>query len=166
MGSKGKNDLDEIIVGSTTEKITRTSKIPVLVVKNENEEFRIKELVFASDFEEDSKKSFELFLDFAKKFESKIHLLKINTAQKFENTNTVKETIETFLKDFEVPKYTICVYNDSTIEKGISNFSKDIDADIIAITTHGRNRLSRFFNGSISKKLTQKALRPVLTFMI
>jgi len=166
MGSKGISDFDEILIGSNTEKVVRTSTTPVLVVKNNPDTFKIKELVFASNFKEENKKSFTMFLDFATIFKSNIHLLKVNTISKFETTHVSKEKILTFLNDFNVTKHTINIYNDMSIEKGILNFSKDINADLIALSTHGRSGLSHLFNGSISKNLTKSALRPVITFKI
>ena len=166
MGSKGMSDFDEMLIGSNTEKVVRTSKTPVLVVKNEIANFDFNDLVFASNFKEENTSSFEMFLEFATKFESRIHLLKVNTAHKFESTKVSKDKIIAFLKDFQVPNYTINVYNDASIEKGILNFAAEIDANLIAISTHGRSGLSHLFNGSISKNLTKSALRPVITFKI
>ena len=166
MGSKGISNFDEILIGSNTEKVVRTSKVPVLVVKNNPDTFKIKELVFASNFKEENKKSFIMFLDFALKFNSNIHLLKINTISKFETTSVSKEKIADFLKDFDVPKYSIHIYNDASIEKGIINFANEINADLTALSTHGRSGLSHLFNGSISKNLTKSSLRPVITFKI
>jgi len=166
MGSKGDSDFDEILIGSNTEKVVRTSPVPVLVVKNSPNTFKIKELIFASNFKEESKKSFAMFLDFATTFESNIHLLIINTIGKFETTSVSKEKIANFLKDFPTAKHTLHIYNDVSIEKGILNFAKEINADLIALSTHGRSGLSHLFNGSISKNLTKSALRPVITFKI
>ncbi len=166
MGSKGVSDFEEILIGSNTEKVVRTSKTPVIVVKRDPGKFKIKELVFASNFKEDNKESFRKFLLFASHFKSKIRLLKINTLAKFESTQVTKEKIHEFIEDFTITKYSIHVYNDTSVEKGILNFSEEIDADMIALSTHGRSGLSHLFNGSISKNLSKNALRPVITFKI
>ena len=41
-----------------------------------------------------------------------------------------------------------------------------MDADLIALNTHGRSGLSQLFNGSIGQELANHALRPVVTFKI
>ena len=46
------------------------------------------------------------------------------------------------------------------------NFSKIINADLIGISTHGRQGIAHFFNGSISEDLVNHANRPVITFKI
>lgn len=166
MGSQGVSDFEEMIIGSNTEKIVRTSEIPVIVVKKDSNKFRLKDLVYASNFKDDNKESFKKFLGFAKLFKSKIHLLKVNTVGKFESSSVTKEKIKSFVKDFELPKSTINVYNDSSVVKGITNFSREMNADLIALSTHGRSGLSNLFNGSITKSVSKNVLKPVITFKV
>ena len=52
MGSKGVSDFEEMIIGSNTEKVVRTSNIPVIVVKTDTNKFKFKKLVFASNYDE------------------------------------------------------------------------------------------------------------------
>jgi nucleotide-binding universal stress UspA family protein len=166
MGSKGASDFKELLIGSNTEKVVRNSKIPVLVVKNEIIDFDIKKIVFASNFKEENKKTFAMLLAVAATLESSIHILKVNTINAFENTNTSKEKIATFLKEFELPEHTINMYNDTSVQKGILNFAKEIDADLIALSTYGRSGLSRLLKASVSKNLTKNAIKPVITFKV
>lgn len=166
MGSKGVSDFEEMIIGSNTEKVVRTSNIPVVVVKTDNDKFKFKKLVFASNFDDENKAAFLDFLAFAKKFNSQIHLLKINTISNFESSYTTHKKIKDFVKGFNLKKKTISIYNDASVVKGIINFVKEIDADVIALTTHGRSGLSSLFNGSIAKSISKNVLRPVITFKI
>jgi len=166
MGSKGVSDFEEMIIGSNTEKVVRTSNIPVIVVKTDTNKFKFKKLVFASNYDEEHKVAFTDFLAFAKKFNSQIHLLKINTVSNFESSYETQKKIKNFIKDFDLQKETINIYNDVSVVKGIINFAKDIDADLIALTTHGRSGLSSLFNGSIAKSVSKNVLRPVITFKI
>lgn len=166
MGSKGVSDFEEMIIGSNTEKVVRTSTIPVIVVKADSKKFKFKKLVFASNYDDENKVAFVDFLNFAKQFKTEIHLLKINTASSFENSFITKEKIKNFIKDFDLPKNTIHIHNDESVVKGITNFAKEIEADLIALTTHGRSGLSSLFNSSIAKSVSKSVLRPVITFKI
>ena len=166
MGSKGHSDFEEMLIGSNTEKIVRTSKTPVLVVKKDDDKFKPKNLVFASSFKSDKKEAFEKFLAFSEQFNSNIHLLKVNTPRKFESSHDSKEKVKEFIKEYNLPKHTINIYNDASVEQGILNFSKDIDADLIALSTHGRSGLSHIFNGSITKHLSKSVQKPMLTFKV
>jgi K+-sensing histidine kinase KdpD len=166
MGSKGLSDFEEILIGSNTEKVVRTSKRPVIVVKKDEKKFKANDLVFASSFKNENNEAFKKFLEFANQFKSKIHLLKVNTPNKFESTQTARENIKNFIAGYELPKHSINIYSDTTIENGILNFSRDINADLIALSTHGRSGLSHLFSGSVAKNLSKNAIKPMLTFKI
>jgi 3'-phosphoadenosine 5'-phosphosulfate sulfotransferase (PAPS reductase)/FAD synthetase len=166
MGSQGATGLKEMLVGSNTEKVVRQSDIPVLVIKKDIPDFKIKDMIFASDFGADGKKTFQNVINFANIFGAKIHLLFINTIHNFEPTKVTKVKLEEFVKSFNVKDYTLNIYNDTTIEEGILNFGKETNADVIAINTHGRSGLSQLFSESISKELANHAIRPVITFKI
>lgn len=166
MGSQGATGLKEMLVGSNTEKVVRHSDIPVLVIKKKVSNFEIKNMIFASDFSKESKKSFKNVLEFANIFKAKLHLLYINTIHNFESTKDSTKKLEKFVSGFDRKKFTLNIYNDTTIEEGILNFGKEIEADVIAINTHGRSGLSQLFSESISKELANHALRPIVTFKI
>ena len=166
MGSKGHSEFEEIMIGSNTEKVVRSSKTPVIFVKKDDAKIKLKNLVFASNFKEENKEVFSKFLNFANAFNSKIHLLKINTPSQFESTFNAKEKVKTFIKDYNLPKHTINIYNDVSVEKGILNYAKEKKADLIALSTHGRSGISHLFTGSVTKNLSKKALKPMFTVKV
>lgn len=166
MGSHGASGMKEMFIGSNAEKVVRSSDLPVLVIKNDHETFSISDLVFASDFKNDNKNTYKQATKFAKAFNAKIHLLMVNTANNFTTTRESKTRIHEFIKDSSFENYSINIYNDTTVESGILNFSKEIDADLIGISTHGRQGIAHFFNGSISEDIVNHANRPVITFKI
>jgi len=166
MGSHGTSGLKEMLVGSNTEKVVRLSDIPVLVIKQDVEDFEVNNMVYASDLGDDSKKSFQNIIDYAKLFDAKLHLLYINTIHNFVSTRVLNEKIAAFTKDFDLNNHSVNVYSDTTIEEGILNFSSEISADVIAINTHNRSGLYQLFSDNIGKDLANHALRPVITFKI
>jgi nucleotide-binding universal stress UspA family protein len=166
MGSHGASGFHEMFIGSNAEKVVRNSNIPVLIIKKEQEGFHADHFVFASEFHEESKAPFYKVLDFAKSFNSKLHLLHINTPNNFASTRTINKRIKDFLTDFDCNNYEIHQYNDNNVEKGVLHFAKDLNADLIGICTHGRKGLSHFLNGSISEDLVNHAKRPIITFKL
>jgi len=166
MGSHGASGLKEMFVGSNAEKVVRTSDVPVLVIKNEHNSFDIKNFVFASDFKKDNKETYKQAIQFANAVGAKIHLLMVNTANNFLTSYDSKNRINDFISGQTFENYSITVHNDTTVEQGVLNFSKDIDADLIGISTHGRQGIAHFFNTSISEDLVNHAKRPVITFKI
>lgn len=166
MGSKERSVFDELLIGSNIKRVVKNSKAAVLMVKNDPKDFNIKELVFASNFNKEDRKSFEVLLDFSQKFESKIHLLNVNTMNRFKSTKKSKQKMEDFLSAYKDQKHSINVYSDDSIENGILNFSKEVNADLIALSTHERSGIFRLFNRDISKNLSKSSLKPVITFLI
>ena len=166
MGSHGSSGFKEMFIGSNTEKVVRTSEIPVLVIKNDHEHFEVRDFVFATDFSEECRKPFIQALKFAKAMGSHLHLLLINTPSGFKTTAEAREIMETFIRGTGAENYTLNIYNDISVEKGILNFTKEINAQLIGMSTHGRKGLSHFFNGSISEDMVNHANMPVITFKI
>ncbi len=166
MGSHGASGLKEMFVGSNAEKVVRTSDVPVLVIKNHHASFNIRNFVFASDFKNDNKKTYEQAAKLAELLGAKIHLLLVNTANNFITTYDSRARINDFISGQTFKNYTVNVHNDTSVEEGILNFSEEIDADLIGISTHGRQGIAHFFNSSISEDLVNHAKRPVITFKI
>ena len=166
MGSKGTSGLEEMLVGSNTEKVVRNSHVPVLVIKNDVEDFKIENIIFASNFKFKNRGSFQNILDFASLFNAKLHLLKINTIHNFETTKESSDAIRNFINEFDLGDYTLNIYNDKSVEAGILNFSEVTDTDVIVLNTHGRRGLAHLFSSSIGEGLSNHAKLPVATFKL
>lgn len=164
MGSNGASGFKEMFVGSNTEKVVRTSETPVLVIKNTHPEFEIKDFVFATDFSEQFRPAFGRAKDFAEDIGAKIHLLLVNTPANFKTSAQSHELMESFISDMDLKNYTLNVYNDTSVEKGILNFANFINAELIGMATHGRKGISHFLNGSISEDMVNRIDMPIITF--
>jgi nucleotide-binding universal stress UspA family protein len=167
MGSHGASGFKEMFIGSNTEKVVRTSEAPVLVIKKDETDFNPSTFVFASNFTSEIKKPFAKVVDFANSFKAKLHLVHINTPSDFKSTHAAEKLINDFVSGFTLENgYSVNVYSDVNVEKGILHFANSINADLVGMCTHGRQGLAHFFNGSISEDLVNHAVRPVVTFKI
>ena len=166
MGSHGTSGIEEMVIGSNTEKIVRLSEIPVLVIKKNSPNFTFNNFVFASDFSEETKKPFQKMVEFAQMFNANLFLVTICTPNSFKTTKEVEGIMKKFIKGFEIKNHTAHIYNDVNIENGIINFTNSINADLIGLCTHGRTGFAHFFNGSISEDLVNHTIKPVITFKI
>ncbi len=166
MGSHGISGFKEMFIGSNTEKVVRTSNVPVLVIKNEHEDFDITNFVFATDFSGKCCDSFKEAKKFSEGVGAQMNLLYVNTPGNFITTAEANKKMNEFVKELDIENYTLNIYNDTSVEKGILNFAKETSASLIGMSTHGRKGISHFFNGSISEDLVNHANRPVITFKI
>jgi len=167
MGSHGTSGIEEFFVGSNTEKIVRSSKIPVLVIKKPAEEFKIEKVVLAGKFKGENIKEFKKIIEFLKVFNPEIYLLRVNTISNFMSTKELEDIFENFLK--KAPEYKCLkpvIYNDYTVQEGIFNFANKIDADLIALATRGRQGIMHFLTDSITERVVNAAKRNILTIKI
>ncbi|MEW7277635.1 universal stress protein [Aquimarina sp. 2201CG1-2-11] len=166
MGSHGSSGFEELFIGSNAEKVVRTSKQPVLVIKEDCDIFDVKDFVYATNFDDEDKPCLLAAYEFANSIEANLHLVRINTANGFKTTNETEEKMNNMVSSLPIDNYTLNIYNDITVEKGILNFAHSLDAGIIGISTHGRKGISHFINGSLGEDVVNHAKRPVITFKI
>src|SRR5688500_19341861 len=83
MGTSGRSALEQMIIGSNTEKVVRHAHCPVLTVHNKPANKDFKDIVYATSMDEDE----EVFSRIVKKaqqvYEATIHLVRINTPNNF-----------------------------------------------------------------------------------
>lgn len=167
MGSHGTSGFSEFFVGSNTEKVVRTSDIPVLVIKGPNPDFIIKNVLFACSFGADSVLAYKKALAFAEKFSAKLKLIYINTPyDNFLSTSEAKERFTNFMFKAGESKLPIELYNDYSVERGVFSYCEKEQIDVLAIPTHGRKGLSHFFIGSVAEDIANHSKIPVVTFRI
>lgn len=170
MGSKGSSGLNEFFIGSNTEKVVRHSDIPVLVIKNKLHNWDIKKVVFATDFSEETTDCFLALTKLLGSIDVEIQLLHVNVpGEGFMESDEMEWAVETFLQNAEgnLGRLKDVYYtSDRSAEKGILKYATKVNADMIAIVTHGRTGLARFFEGSISEDLANHGNFPILTLKI
>ncbi|MFY8037624.1 MAG: universal stress protein [Cyclobacteriaceae bacterium] len=166
MGTRGQTNLEAMVIGTNTERVVRHSKCPILTVHKKPASNDFKNIVYATAMS----KGEEVFSRIVKRtqqlYDSTIHLVRINTPGDFQRDKVVKEYMSKFAKSLQLKNYTINVYNDLSEEQGILYFADSIDADLIAMATHGRTGFAHVLAGSIAEDVVSKAKRPVLTFVV
>ncbi|MDF9800719.1 nucleotide-binding universal stress UspA family protein [Catalinimonas alkaloidigena] len=166
MGTQGSSGIEEVLIGSNTEKVVRRSYCPVLTVKEGVEPDSIKNIVFATNLRDDDDKLVSELTKLQKLFDATLHIVCINTPSSFETDRYYKKEMKAFVEKHKLGNYTLNVYNDDVEEDGIVFFAEDIDADMIALATHGRRGISHLLSGSIAEDVVNHAKRPVWTFSL
>jgi len=166
MGSKGISGVEEVLIGSNTEKVVRHAKCPVLTVKSKVELKDIKDIVFATSFREQDAHVAEAMLKLQNVFDAKLHLVRVNTPSDFETNRVIMANADAFVKKNGLKNYSINIYNEKVQEDGIIFFAQDINAGLIALATHGYTGLVHLINGSIAEDVVNHAKRPVWTFRL
>ena len=162
MGTHGIKGI-KAVPGSNTQQVIRHSPVPVLVVRKKWPKQEIKNIVFASTFEENVKKQFKSVMELADIYSANIHLVYINTPYNFKETEEAELQLTDFIKKCGYKKSTYTIYNSAREENGILKFAKSVNADIISLVTHGRSGISRFLTPSLAEDLANRSEIPVLS---
>lgn len=166
MGTSGRSGAVDSVIGTNTERVVRHAKCPVLSINKKPSKVNFKNIVYATAMHKDE----EVFSRMVKKtqalYNSTVHLVRINTPGDFQRDYVVKDYMEKFAKKLGLKNYTVNVFNDITEEDGIIYFAETIDADMIAMATHGRTGFAHVLAGSIAEDVVSHAKRPVLTFVV
>ncbi len=166
MGTAGHTKSEEMIIGTNTEKVVRHAKCPVLTVQKKPATTNFKNIVYATAMN----KNEEVFARVVKQtqdmYNSTVHLVRINTPGNFQRDVVAKKYMSDFAKKLMLKNYTINVFNDLSEEEGIIYFADSINADLIAMATHGRTGFAHVLAGSIAEDVVSHAKRPVLTYVV
>jgi nucleotide-binding universal stress UspA family protein len=165
MGTAGKSRLEEKVIGSNTEKVVRRAYCPVLTLhKKPAGDF--KNIVYATSLNEDEEVFSRVVRRTQQMYGSTIHLVHINTPANFKRDIEVRKYMIDFAKRLQLRNYTLNIFNDRTEEEGIVYFADYVNADLIAMATHGRTGFAHVLSGSIAEDVVSHSRRPVLTFVI
>jgi nucleotide-binding universal stress UspA family protein len=161
MGSHGASGLVELFIGSNAGKVIRNATCPVITVKQATNLADIKKIVFASDLIEPYTPIVEQVKQLQVVFNAALFIVRVNTPQNFERDAVIKPLKDKMLKKFGVNSVDIQTYNDHTLEDGIRHYADEINADMIALATHGRRGLAHLVTGSIAQDLVNHTSKPV-----
>jgi nucleotide-binding universal stress UspA family protein len=161
MGMKGASKLSEALIGSTTTKVLRKVKKPVLIIPEKANYKKPEKIVFASDLDPRiDEHSLDTLKDFTKHFGSKILVVNVKSKKyKFTSEQELEKTIEGKLSNMEHLYY---FPEKEDLVEGINEFVKDHNADMLAIIPHRYNFFERIFHASVSKKMAFHTDVPLL----
>lgn len=163
MGTKGASGLRELWMGSHTQRVVRNSKVPVLTINENHKNHKFDNIVYATDFNEPHPPLIKVIKTIHYIYGSKLYVTYVNTPNEFRSQHEIDESLKQEAPKFDIDSIAFKSYNDKSIERGISNFAKDVDADLIVLPTHGRKGLSHMIQGSIAESLVNHSQIPVLT---
>lgn len=166
MGSTDHTKMEEWMIGSNTEKAVRYSKCPVLTVHNNMSTEGIRDIIYATSLSTAEREFAGVVKSVQELFGSLVHVVRINTPMNFRPDTEVKKAMENFVRQAHLQNYTLNVFNDLSEEEGILHFASGIQADLIAMATHGRTGFAHILAGSIAEDVVNHSMRPVLTFVV
>jgi nucleotide-binding universal stress UspA family protein len=164
MGSHGASGLREYFIGSNAEKIVRHAEVPVLVTK-EYYKGPIKDIVFPNTLTTENQEDLVMHVKALQNFfDATLHVVWINTPINFTNDTATLLRLNNFAKRFMLKNYKIHIFNHMDPDEGIRDFSNSIQADMIAMGTHGRKGISHFLLGSLAESIVNHSKGLIWTY--
>ena len=162
---------------STSERILKGIKVPILIVKGESfqeinpEWIKIKNILCPVDFSENSLRALDLAKEISEKCDSNLTILYVVPEQKIRNIIQDAEVIDKYidyLKEEAVEKFQkIDKKMHYQVLSGIPSdeiLKKAEDMDLIIIGSQGRTYTEALIIGSVSEAIIKNSNKPILFF--
>lgn len=167
MGSTGASGVKEVLMGSNAQKVVRYSNTSVLIIKDKVNISDVNDIVFACNMSFKYENAVRKALEFSNYINATLHLLYVNTPYAFRTTKEIEDRINNFKQKFpEYPSLRISVYDDFSIENGISNFAEDRDMDMICMQPTKKHPFYSLFSSSASEDIVNHSEKPILTIKL
>lgn len=153
--------LKKVVHGPIVERIVLNSKVPVLTVKDYFDSF--KNIAFANNF-----RRYDVRIGMVKKiqeaFNSKLHLIRVNTPRKFMSNDEAIFAMKAFTKAHDLRNVEYHHINNKKIDSALIDFCKIYKIDLMTIGSKQRKGLLSVMRGCPSKDIVNQMEFPVLTF--
>jgi len=135
-----------------------------LAVPAGTKELKIKRIVFATDYSKvQDPSTLRILVDLAQLFNAEIHILNVNPIP---SSTSIEEAEEAFSIEqyFKNVKHSFQFSSEGNIEKGINNYIKSNDIDMVAMIPQKHNLVKKLFKGSLTQKMAHHTKIPLLAF--
>lgn len=166
MGTLGSTGLDELFIGSNTEKVVRYAKCPVLAVPEKANFSEINDVVYATNLSVGEDKVIERLKVGLKAFDAHLHLLWVDTPHGMQSKANMLQKLDAYAEKQGLENYSTHVTKAIFPEAGIMNYADEIDASMVAMATGGRKGLAYLFSGSLAEDVVNHSCRPVWTYKV
>ena len=165
MGTRGKNQKDIDLIGSVTAEVIDRSRTAVLAIP-ENTPFKqfseVKRIAFITNFDQRDLIAFEAFFNTWKSFHFSVSLIHLTDSKDTLNEIKLAGIKEYFHKQYPGLEIHYDVVMNDNLLKGLDQYIKDNQIDIITLTSYKRNIFARLFNPSIARKMIFHSDTPLL----
>ena len=165
MGTRGKDQKEQDLIGSVTAEVIDTSKVPVFAIPEDTQAVTIhdvKRLAFVTNFDQRDLLGFDKLMHlkgFKDKQISFIYLM--NKKSDFDFCRM--EYISNYLVEkYPDLKATFGKMDETELLRNTDDFIRDDRIDVLVLTTHKRNIFARLFNPSIAHKMVFHSDTPLL----
>lgn len=163
MGITGKNELEQILVGSNTTALAKVCTIPLLIVPQKAKFEKIRRVLFACDVKNFSITApAESIKTAVRKLDAKLLILNVGRsgAEQFEPDTVTGETLLHEKMDSLAPEYHYISHKD--VAEGIMQFASEHDIRLVITVPEKYGFFESLFHRSLTQKLAFHTHIPLL----
>lgn len=168
MGIRGEDAKSDDLIGTTTAGVIFNTKVPVLAIPEKTSDdwlSSFKTVVYATNFESHDFIAIDRLLKLVKPFECKVICLHVNQGNNGELDEAMLEGMkEALCEKYPYAAFGCCLVHSKNLPEAIDQFIQENHIDVLALTTHRRNLLTRFFNPGVARKMLLHSKTPLLVF--
>jgi nucleotide-binding universal stress UspA family protein len=165
MGTQGKTKEAKEQFGSVAASTINETKVPVLTIPEQSKYKGIGRvnILYATNFDESDYKAIKKLMTLVYLFNVKIHFVHIGKMD--DQSHQKIENISDFFNNlYSGYDFACSIIERQDILETLQGFINERSIDIIAMTTHKRNFISRLFYPSMTKKMLFQTDTPMLVF--
>lgn len=165
MGTRGKDQKENDLIGSVTGEVIDLCKVPVFAIPEDMPYAsfdEIKNVAFATSFSQKDLLAFEQFMEIMKWYKINIHLFNISTSKDEWNEIRLTGIQAYFAKQYPDADISFTVLDDGDLLLAIEKFVHNKQINMIAVTNYRRSLLARMFNSSLARRMLFHTNTPLL----
>jgi len=164
MGTKIHSENSNQFFGNVTATVLEEAKVPVLTIPGKSNFSGVNKtnILYATDFDKSDFIAIRKLMTLIYLFDVKIYCVHIGNKE-WDSVilNNLKNHIDEHYSGYDV-EYTLIEADN--ILKGLQSFIDNKSIDIISMTTHKRNLITKFLRPSLTKKMLFHSNTPLLVF--
>jgi len=142
--------------------ITSIAPVPVLTLKCDRSDSAFRHLMVGGDYSTAAPTDLEMLLTIQKHFNSKLHLVHINTSSNWLTTRRAERLMLKYAADHRLQNFEAHVYCDESVEQGLKHFAEDRMVDMIAVKNK-KSIYDRLLKTDLARNMVNHVFFPVLT---
>lgn len=164
MGTTGASSALEKMIGSVTAAIMAEGPCPVLAIPDGYPYKPIKEITYASSFEDGETNVFEKLCYFVNTLKANMSCLHIKKPSEDLKDPLIEAYDKYFMDQVSKRNLSYFLLEGDDVRSAIEHFLEINKTDVLAMLTHRRSLLAKLLNPSLTRELAMKAQLPLLAF--
>jgi nucleotide-binding universal stress UspA family protein len=165
MGTHGSGGWREVVFGTNTASLVKSSPVPVIAVPYGKREFKLNRIAFATTFADYDLQTLFQLSELFKPYSPEITVLHIEDKNVGQELNKLRDDFAKHVKSgITYEKISFKVIENKNIEKAINDYISRDDIDLLVVSTRRQNVFERFTDKSLSQKLTFHSKIPLMVY--